>query len=85
MDPGAAAGLTAHMLRLMATAADDLHVDDPSSLYPRFVGWTLEPGRVCRMCGRPDHDVAPGVPPRLVPWHRAHASGSAPPDNPHPE
>lgn len=77
LDPGAAAGLTAHMLRLMVTAAHDLGVHDASSLYRRFVTWTLEPGRACRACGRLDHDVAPGVPPRLVPWHSDHELASA--------
>jgi hypothetical protein len=35
-------------------------------------------GRACRVCGRPGHDITPGVPPRLLPWHSDHVRPGSP-------
>jgi hypothetical protein len=70
--------LSIHMARLMAVAADDLRLDDPSLLYQRFVRWTVKEHDedeqdgakhelICCRCGRKGHDLLPGVPLRLFP------------------
>ena len=53
--------------QLMAQAADDLRVPNPSALYPRFLGWALGRNEVCRVCGKANHTVVAGLPPRLFP------------------
>jgi hypothetical protein len=60
-------GLTRHLAQLMAVAAEDLGLADPTRLYRRFLGWTLDPDQRCRVCDRQGHDVLAGVPPRLIP------------------
>jgi hypothetical protein len=59
--------LSAHLAVLMSQAAGDLGLADPTRLYRRFVAWSLERHRACRVCGRAGHDAVPGAPPRLVP------------------
>ncbi|HKT02027.1 MAG TPA: hypothetical protein VJT31_21070 [Rugosimonospora sp.] len=59
--------LTRYLAHLMAQAASDLGVRSPTTLYRRFVGWSLGRSQVCRVCGRSGHDVVAGVPPRLFP------------------
>jgi hypothetical protein len=66
--------LTGHMLHLMVAAARDLNLPNESQLYWRFVTWTLPAGVRCRVCGSRGHDLLPGFPPRLTPWHKAHLS-----------
>lgn len=60
-------GLPRHMVRLQLTAAEDLVIADPASLYNRFVRWA-EPAQVtCGRCERAKHRVIPGLPLRLFP------------------
>jgi hypothetical protein len=59
--------LARHLAWLAIQAAADLGIPSPAALYHRFVGWTLHPDRACRVCGKPNHDVIPGLPPRLFP------------------
>ena len=59
--------LARHLAALQAVAADDLGVAGPSSLYRRFVAWTLGCDEVCRVCGRGGHTAIAGIPRRLVP------------------
>lgn len=61
------AALTALLGSLMARAADDLGVADPTDLYARFLAWTMSPTEACRTCGRARHATAAELPPRLVP------------------
>jgi hypothetical protein len=61
--------LSHHMARLQLTAARDLAVPDPASLYNRFVRWT-EPAEVtCGRCEQGKHRALAGLPPRLFPCH----------------
>lgn len=60
---------------LMAQAAEELGIADPTRLYRRFVAWTLPCDRACRVCGRAGHDVLPGVPLRLIPCEVAERLG----------
>jgi hypothetical protein len=55
------------MAKLMAIAQGELVGTDPATLYRRFVGWTLEPGQRCAICGSRRHAVILDVPPRLIP------------------
>ena len=64
IDPAA---LQQTMARLMAIAQGELVGTDPAALYRRFVGWTLEPGQRCALCGSRRHAVILDVPPRLIP------------------
>ncbi len=59
--------LVEHLTGILIRAADDLGLASPALLYKRFLRWALPTGQVCRVCERPGHDAAPGVPPRLVP------------------
>jgi hypothetical protein len=59
--------LVRYLAHFMAQAATDLGVPGPALLYRRFMGWTLGPGEVCRVCGRSSHTVVTGLPPRLLP------------------
>jgi hypothetical protein len=61
------ARLSAHMVWLMAAAARDLGLPDPSKLYRRFVRWTADDRAACGRCGRSGHQALPGLPPRLFP------------------
>lgn len=63
-DPGA---LVRYLAHFMVQAAADLELHKPSTLYRRFMGWTLSSGEACRVCGRPNHTVVAGLPPRLFP------------------
>jgi hypothetical protein len=60
------------MLVLLARATDDLCHADPTRLYRRFVGWTLDRDEVCRVCSKPRHTVLAGMPPRLFPCAPEH-------------
>jgi hypothetical protein len=60
------------MLTLLVRATVDLCRADPTRLYHRFVGWTLERDEVCRVCYKPRHTVLAGVPPRLFPCATEH-------------
>jgi hypothetical protein len=51
----------------MAIAQGELAGTDPATLYRRFVGWTLQPGQRCAICGSRRHTVIADVPPRLIP------------------
>jgi hypothetical protein len=64
--------LTGHMLHLMVAATRELNLPSDHQLYWRFITWTLPPGVRCRVCGTRGHDMLPGIPPRLTPWHKAH-------------
>ncbi|GAA0734280.1 hypothetical protein Drose_35105 [Dactylosporangium roseum] len=55
------------MANLMAIAQQELDDTDPTTLYRRFLAWTLEPDQRCAICGSRRHAVIPGVPPRLIP------------------
>jgi hypothetical protein len=59
--------LAALLGTLMARAADELGVSDPTDLYGRFLAWTTDPDDACRACGRARHAAVAGLPPRLVP------------------
>jgi hypothetical protein len=59
--------LAVHMAWLMAAAARDLGLADPSKLYRRFVRWTAGDRAVCGRCGHTGHQALPGLPPRLFP------------------
>ena len=61
------AALVLSLAGLMAQAADELGVEDPASLYRRFLGWTMAPGEVCRVCGSRRHALVAGVLRRLLP------------------
>ena len=65
------ATLTAILGRLMITAAEELHASEPTQLYQRFLAWTMARGECCRVCGRRNHAVVPGLPPRLFPCRAA--------------
>jgi hypothetical protein len=56
--------LTSHMSWLLNAASDDMGLA-PGLLYKRFVRWTLDEKDCCRVCGKPGHDVVPGLPPRV--------------------
>ena len=64
--------LTAYLVRLTGPAARDLGVPSEATLYHRFVAWTLHREHACRVCGRRDHDVLPGLPPRHFPCNKIH-------------
>ncbi len=68
--------LQIHMPRLMATAAGDLGLTNPTWLYRRFVHWTLDKDEACRICGKPGHTALPGLPPRLTPCTKLHGPAS---------
>lgn len=55
------------MAKLMAIAQGELTDVKPTTLYRRFIGWTLEPGQRCAICGSRRHTVILDVPPRLIP------------------
>jgi hypothetical protein len=62
--------IRSHLLRVMAIAADELLVSNPTDLYRRFVRWAEPRDVVCRLCDRPNHDYLAGLPPRLFPCNR---------------
>jgi hypothetical protein len=64
--------LAAHLVRLTGLAAADLSEPVPASLYGRFVAWTLDRNRTCRVCGGRRHDVLPGLPIRFFPCGKIH-------------
>jgi hypothetical protein len=66
--------LAALLGKLMARAADELGVADPTDLYRRFLAWTTDVGEPCRICGKANHTVVVGLPPRLVPCDRLRIS-----------
>jgi rRNA maturation protein Nop10 len=69
-------GLSTLMAYLMGLAASDLNQPDPTRLYRRFVGWTLDDRDRCPACGRRGHAPVPGVPPRLCPCDKLYEAGS---------
>jgi hypothetical protein len=64
---GDRSALAALLATLMARAADDLGVADPTDLYGRFLAWTTNADEACRACGRIRHAAVAGLPPRLIP------------------
>jgi hypothetical protein len=64
---GDSPALVALLGTLMARAADELGVADPTDLYGRVLAWTADADEACRVCGRARHAAVAGLPPRLVP------------------
>jgi hypothetical protein len=59
--------LTALLGKLMARAADELGLADPTDLYRRFLAWTIDVDARCGACGKANHTVVARLPPRLLP------------------
>jgi hypothetical protein len=81
----APAALQQTMAKLMALAQGELTGADPATQYRRFIGWTLEPGQRCAICGSRRHTVIANVPPRLIPCDDLRKAVAGDPDPPEPQ